>query len=73
MKKSESDCEKWLENKLKDGELHLCEDIRGEAKNHGFTVTELKRARKKLEVKTFHQFDEGGVTENWFWYLGGGR
>lgn len=73
MKNSKSNCEKWLKNKLKDGEFHLCEEIRDEAKNCGFTGTELKGARKKLEVKTFHQCDKGGVTENWFWYLEDGR
>ena len=68
-KNSELDCEKWLKAELKDWELHLCEDIRGRAKNRGFTGVELKTARKKLKVKTFHQFDEDGASKNWFWYL----
>ena len=48
-KNSELDCEKWLKAELKDGELHLCEDIRGRAKNRGFTGVQLKTARKKIK------------------------
>lgn len=64
-------CLTWLEEKLSDGELHLCEWIRKEAKQKGFTKPELKRARLELGAKTFHQFDKDGATENWFWYLEG--
>lgn len=35
----------------------------------GVSQAELKEARKALGVKTFHQFDEDGDTQNWFWYL----
>ena len=62
-------CEKGLKEKLNDGELHLCEDIRTAARKKGFSQAELKEARKALGVKTFHQFDEDGDTQNWFWYL----
>ncbi len=72
-KKSGLECEKWLGSELRDGEFHLCEDIRERAKESGFTGAELKTARKNLGVKTFHQFDEDGATENWFWYLEDGR
>ncbi len=72
-KSSGLDCEKWLGLELKDRELHLCEDIREKAKERGFTGAELKEARKNLGIKTFHQFDEDGASENWFWYLEDGR
>lgn len=68
-KDPELDCVKWLRLELKDGDPHLCEDIRKRAKESGFTGLELKAARKNLGVKTFHQFDENGASENWFWYL----
>ena len=42
-------------------------------KERGFTGAELKEARKNLGIKTFHQFDEDGASENWFWYLEDGR
>lgn len=63
------DCKEWLRNKLKDHEIHLCDDIRQESKKAGYTKIELKEARRELGVKTFHQFDENGATTNWFWYL----
>lgn len=62
-------CAAWLEHRLLDGEVHLCEDIRNSAEREGFSRRELKAARKVLSVKTFHQFDENGDTGNWFWYL----
>lgn len=62
-------CSEWLREKLSDGELHLCEWIREDAKRSGFTKSELKQARVALGVRTFHQFDEDGETPNWFWYL----
>lgn len=64
-----TDCEKWLLERLKDGEWALCDDIRAEAKAKGFTKKLLKEARKALKVITFHQFDEVGSTQNWFWRL----
>lgn len=62
-------CDAWLKLQLQDLEIHLCDDIRKAAKKRGFTKQELKAARKAVGVKTFHQFDEDGATENWFWYL----
>lgn len=63
------ECKDWLREKLCDRELHLCGDIRAEAKAAGFNNQELKTARISLGVKTFHQFDEFGETPNWFWYM----
>ncbi len=60
----------WLQEKLSDGELHLCESIREAAKEDGISKKDLKAARKELGVKTHHQFDEYGETPNWFWYMG---
>jgi len=62
-------CEEWLRWTLKDHEMHLCEIVRFEAKKAGFSMGQLKTARKHLGVKTFHQFNEYGETPNWFWYL----
>lgn len=62
-------CVSWLLEILQDGKIHLCDDVRSQAKKEGFSSRELKQARKKCGVKTFHQFDEYGATENWFWYL----
>lgn len=62
-------CREWLREKLEDGRIHLCEDVRGAALEAGFTRAELRQARKEIGVKTFHQFDEDGGTQNWFWYL----
>lgn len=64
-----SRCDVWLEKILSDGEIHLCDDVRAEAKREGFTMTELKMSRRNLGVKTYHQFDEYGDCKNWFWYL----
>lgn len=62
-------CIDWLQEKLSDGELRLCEMVREEARQKGYSMAALKNARKSLGVKTFHQFDEDGATLNWFWYL----
>lgn len=64
-----TDCEEWLFEKLKDGEWVLSDDVRSEAKAKGFTKKLLKDARKALKVTTFHQFDEVGAAQNWFWRL----
>ena len=61
------DCEEWLYERLSDMDYHLCENIRNEAKKKGYTMRELKAARKKLGIRTFHQFDELGATPNWYW------
>lgn len=63
------DCIEWLEKMLGDGELHLVEDVKEAAGIEGFSRAELKDARTRLGVKTFHQFDEDGPTPNWFWYV----
>lgn len=63
------DCKKWITNFLKSQNGALVEDVRMEAKKQGFSKGELKLSRKEIGVKTFHQFDEGGQTPNWFWYL----
>lgn len=34
-------CGEWLKEKLNDGELHLCEDIRVAARKEGFSQAEL--------------------------------
>lgn len=62
-------CKKWLYERLKNGEWVLCDLIRNEAKEKGFTKKQLKEARAILGVKTFHQFDDQGPTPNWFWRL----
>lgn len=66
---SVSECKDWLARQLEDGVVHLCEDIRKRASERGFSKRELKNARIELGVKTYHQFDEDGPAENWFWYL----
>lgn len=68
MEKNEK-CIAWLKSILKDGDMHLCEIIRDAAKAEGYTRGNLKAARNALGVKTYHMFDEGEATENWFWYL----
>jgi hypothetical protein len=62
-------CVDWLTKKLADNAIFLCEDVRKEAKEAGYSKDDLKKARKELGVKTFHQFDESGATQNWFWHL----
>lgn len=62
-------CEKWLYEYLTLEGFVLCETVRAEARKNGFSLADLKKARKILGVKTFHQFDEDGATENWFWRL----
>lgn len=64
-------CKEWLSEKIGDQEVHLCEMVRDAAKQAGYSKKELRKAREELGVKTFHQFDEDGATENWFWYLEG--
>lgn len=63
------DCEKWLEKLLRTEGTILCDDVRIRALKNEFTRKELKSARKKLGVKTFHQTIDGKTSENWFWYL----
>lgn len=62
-------CETWLKKYLGSKSI-LCDQVRGEAKRQGFTITELKTARKNLGVSTYHEFDRmGNPTENWYWSL----
>ncbi len=63
------ECQEWLHNLLVKDKLLLCDFVREEAKKQRFTRGQLKTARKILGVKTFHQFDESGSTQNWFWSL----
>ena len=63
------DCMTWLTLCLSDRQIHLSEEIAEKARKAGYSRAELKKARRKLGVKTFHQFDEFGDTRNWFWYL----
>lgn len=69
--REDQDCENWLREELKDGELHLSEDVRSAAREAGFSGRELKEARRKTDTRTFHLFNENGETPNWFWYLEG--
>lgn len=64
------DCKTWLTLCLSDRQIHLSEETAEKARKAGYSRVELKKARRELGVKTFHQFDEfGGDTRNWFWYL----
>ena len=69
----EREIDSWLGEQLSDGECHLCESVRDAAKRAGINQQDLRASRKRLGVKTFHQFDESGDTGNWFWFLGGGE
>ncbi|MFR8547755.1 MAG: hypothetical protein ACLVEV_03905 [Lachnospiraceae bacterium] len=63
------DCVEWLEQKLKKEKIALCTTVKAGARTKGYTQKQLRDAKKQLGVKTFHQFDENGETDNWFWYL----
>jgi len=41
--------------------------IKTQAMKAGFTKSEVRRAKKELGLKTWHQKDESG--ENWFWRM----
>lgn len=70
VKRPNIDCEQWLYELLKNEGHCLCNLVRDEAKNQGYSKAELKAARKKLGVKTWHQFEvDGSSTQNWFWFL----
>jgi len=62
-------CLEWLREFLQVEGCVLCDVVREEALNMGYTRQELKEARRQLKVKTYHQFDESGPTPNYFWYL----
>ena len=59
----------WLWNRFQREETILCERIREETAALHISKRQLKAARLRLGIKTWHQFDEGGSTENWFWTL----
>lgn len=61
-------CAEWLKNELSKSDPVLCDTIRAEAKKLGYSKRELKEARVKLSVKTFHLINEDSDM-NWFWYL----
>lgn len=62
-------CSEWLKKELSlKSDPVLCDTIRAEAKNLGYSKRELKEARVKLDVKTFHLINEDSEM-NWFWYL----
>lgn len=62
-------CEKFLFELLSDHPIVEISYIREKAKEQKFKRADLKAAKKILKVKTYHQFDEGKETGNWFWYL----
>lgn len=62
-------CEKWLRLKLTPGEYYLADDMREDAKLLGYQQSVFKQARKKVGVKTYHQYDLDGPTPNYFWYI----
>ena len=61
-------CVVWLKKKLTGG-FALCDDVREAGRQQGYARGQLTAARKVLGVETFHQFDEDGATQNWFWSL----
>lgn len=60
----------WLNTRFQREESILCARLREEATALGITKKQLKAARQRLGTRTWHQFDEGGATENWFWSRG---
>jgi len=66
------DCEKWLEDFFERWGTVTCEFVREEAQRNGYSKIELKKARKTLGVKAWHQFDEETDGHlNYFWYIPG--
>lgn len=65
----EKSCSVWLGEYLMSEGAVLCDEVRKQARSQGYRSSDLKKARKELQVKTFHQFDDDGATDNWFWYL----
>lgn len=63
-------CEEWLRQRLTGEEFLLCDHVREEAKQQGFSRKQLKEARKKIGVKTSNDWAcwEDGA-KNWYWYL----
>lgn len=65
------ECARWLKEYLDREGCVLWTEVRNAAKRAGYSKKDLKVARELIGVKTYHQFDEGKDTENWFWYLEG--
>lgn len=57
----------WMNARFQREETILCARLREEATAIGISKRQLKAARLHLGIKTWHQFDEGSATENWFW------
>jgi hypothetical protein len=57
------EAEEWLKELLKDG-ARLQGEIQDEAKDNGITLRTLRRAKKKLHVKSMKRVDK-----KWQWYL----
>lgn len=66
-KLSDAEAIKWLADYFKRNQTVLCDVVREEAAAVGINRRQLKMARKALHIRTWHQFDEGGATPNWFW------
>lgn len=64
------DCKNWLRGFLSAGSME-CGGVRQAARDAGFTKSELKAARRELDVRTWHQIDTAGEprVDNFFWYL----
>ena len=63
------DCKTWLRKFVLEQQMPLVEGVKERAAELGYSKKELRRAKLELGIKTWHQFDEDGATENWFWYL----
>lgn len=57
------DCKEWLKEFLSSKDFVLCDIVKAEANQHGFSKKQLREARVLLGIKTFKR------SENWFWYL----
>ena len=65
-----SDCAVWLKKILSCGASEY-KVVLESAEEAGFSKAEVRKARKELGVKTWHQVDGEGTDrlENWFWFL----
>ena len=68
-KMTDAQIDSWLRGRLLRCGIILCEQLREEAAELGISKSQLKAARKRVGVRTWHQFDESGATPNWFWRL----
>ncbi len=66
---TDAEVESWMLGWFRREKSILCDRMRELAAVQGIKRPALKRARKALGVRTWHQFDEGGATVNWFWVL----